>query len=130
MTVHLLNSAMMPNLSGTYESKEIDAPLFASQVKLHMDAGNLVSYIGYPETAELLSELCDRKIEVSRAQTHIEDGDILLIAKLKHRVVNPRDKGKLKPTIDDFEFARANYTRGEWRNVDDPRNTQMGRNMA
>ena len=109
--VHLLNSAYMPTANGIYESTEIDAQLFTSIVQHNFDKGTLVSYIGYEATAKLLSELCDRDIPVRREKTIINDGDYLLIAKLKYRVKNPNEKRHIKPQLEDFDFRHVNFRR-------------------
>lgn len=107
---HLLNSAMMPAAEGRYQSNEVTAKQFAAEVNRANRDDQLVSYIGYPETAELLSELCNCEIPVSRDQTEIRDGDVLLVAKLKYRV-NPTQKGTVKPGIKDFEFRVVHYSK-------------------
>jgi hypothetical protein len=97
----LLNSAMMPNLDCVYDCRSCGPYEFAR----YLQAGPFESYIGYPETARILEELSGVKIPISRAQTTVEPGDTLLIARLKYRLGNPADKGKTTHTLDDFEFA-------------------------
>ena len=108
--VHLLNAAMMPAHTGVYQSWEIDATEFATRVRQAFMQKNLKSYIGYPETAQILTDFCNVEIPINRAETKIEHGDTLLIAKLKYRVNNPRTKGEpLNLTIEDFEFRVVEF---------------------
>jgi len=110
---HLINTAMMPNANGLYASQSVSKKEFATYVKLAHAEDELQSYIGYPETAALLSDLCGVPIPTNRAETKIQNGDRLLVAKLIYRVQNPKDKGRIKPTIDDFEFRVVDYFRGD-----------------
>ena len=110
---HLLNSAMMPAADGLYQSRSLNASEFAEHVRLAHQQDKLISYIGYPETAELLSELCKIEIPVNRTETLIANDEFLLIAKLKYRVNDPKAKGKIKPTIEDFEFRLVLYNTGK-----------------
>ena len=107
-TVHLLNAAVMPASNGIYTSRPVQAFEFSNIAACAHKDGNLVSYVGYPETAEILSDLCKFPIPVNRAETVIEPGDLLLVAKLTYRP-NATDKGKLKPKIDDFEFRVVEF---------------------
>ena len=101
---HLLNAAFMPASDGLYDSRSLDATEFATRVRQAHLSGELVSYIGYPETAELLSEFCKVQIPTNRSETTIKDNDVLLTAKLRYRVNDPKAKGTIKPSIEDFEF--------------------------
>lgn len=101
----LLNSAMMP-AEGTYRLKRVSSKAFASI----LCSEPFESYIGYPDTAQTIEGMAGVKIPLSRQQTTIEDGDTLLICKLKYRLTNPADKGKFTPSIDDFEFFICNYS--------------------
>ena len=114
MTVHLLNTAMMPAANGTYTSVGITGSDFATRAVEAYDAGTLVSYIGYASTAELLSDLVGFEIRENRAETRLEDGDMLLIARLKYRL-GERLKADVKPTLDDLEFRVVYYS--ENRNI-------------
>jgi len=109
MTVHLLNAAVMPAATGIYTSSTITKEAFANEVKAAMNTKCLVSYIGYPETAKLLTELCGVEIPINRTETILKDRDIILIAKLIYRVKQPGQKGQVAPTLDDFEFRKVTY---------------------
>ena len=113
MTVRLLNAAVMPR-PGRYELWRLTPAKFASLVAQHRP----ISYIGYPACAELLSDLCHCEILLNRESTPMEDGDSMLIARLKYRVRNPAAKGQVRATVDDYEFFEGvfsthagNYTR-------------------
>ena len=104
-TYKLLNSAMMPQ-AGTYEMKEIS---FEEFKKIISDKSiEIDSYIGYPQNIQLIKNWTGREIELNRSQTKLEDGDEMLVMKLKYRVVNPSEKGK-EVNEDDFEFFRIKY---------------------
>lgn len=99
MTVRLLNAAVMPR-PGRYDLWPLTPFQFASLVAKYRP----ISYIGYPACAELLSDLCHCEIVLNRESTPVEDGDHLLIARLKYRVGNPVAKGQVRATLDDYEF--------------------------
>lgn len=88
----LLNSAMMP-APGNYRLRELSAGEFGAAVKAAHDGGTLVSYIGYPQTADLISSVAGVPVPLNRAETDVADGDVLLIARLKYRVGDPATKG-------------------------------------
>jgi prepilin-type N-terminal cleavage/methylation domain-containing protein len=107
MRVLLLNSAVMTK-EGEYKAKKISFEEFKRELKRAIEAGTLESYIGYQETAEVLAEATQVKIPVNRGMANIQDGDVMLVAKLTRRV-NPTDKGNVKPSIEDFEFMKVEY---------------------
>ena len=109
MTVRLLNAAVMP-VAGDYRIRQVSAIRFAQLVRQHAAAKTLVSYVGYPECARLLEELCEVPIELNRSITEVRDGDTLLIARLVYRVANPVAKGQVKATLADYEFFQADYS--------------------
>lgn len=102
----LMNSAMMPR-PGRYDYRTLSPQEFGRLVQDAHKAGSLISYIGYEQTARLIERLAGVPIPISREQTPVEDGDILLIAKLRYRVADPRSKGD--PVVEDFEFGAASY---------------------
>lgn len=120
MKVLLLNSTMMPNPNGTYISKEISAEELGIHVRMAINEETeevFESYIGYEETADLLSQLCKTPISVCREQAEVGNNDVMLVAKLKSRVKSS-DKGEIKPTIDDFEFRKVLFEGDEVSNED------------
>jgi len=111
MTYHLLNAAMMPQ-AGNYKMSQLTPQQFAYHARKANGEHTLKSYIGYPSTAKILSELTGFDIPVNRDQTRLQNGDVLLIAKLKYRVQNAALKktDAVDPTIDDFEFYFASFS--------------------
>lgn len=104
--VRLMNSAMMP-ADGHYRKLVIPDDIFVREFKHYTEQEKYgwESYIGYPETARVLSALLGVDVPVSRAETVLDCGDVMLVARLKYRV-NPADKAtNRKQTVDDFEFS-------------------------
>ena len=101
--VILLNSAVMPT-EGTYTLKRISKETFRDALQEAAATGDFQSYIGYPETARLIEQLSGVKIEVSRAQTELTKGDVLLIVKLHHRIQVLPKLNTYQPALDDLEF--------------------------
>lgn len=106
MTTRLMNSAMMP-APGHYELHQITPEEFSQRLCEDLDAGVLRSYIGYPQTADLIKSMTGRTIDVNRDLTDVVDGDTLLIIKLNYRVADPKKKGQ--QVKEDFEFFVATY---------------------
>ena len=104
----LLNAAVMPN-EGHYTLKRISQPKFRTLLRDAAETHNFQSYIGYPETARLIEDLTGVEIAISREQATLDTGDVILIAKLRHRVADPSTKTTLAPSIDDFEFYRCDW---------------------
>ena len=104
----LLNSAVMPN-EGVYTLKQISEATFQKLLQEAAATDNFKSYIGYPQTAQLIEQITGIAVEVSREQASLTPGDIMLILKLRHRVANPADKETLQLSIDDFEFYRCDW---------------------
>ena len=104
--MHLMNSAMMP-IDGHYAKRTLTAQEF-----VQMFRGPWKSYIGYPDTANFLSELTGTKIPVSRAETNLESGDHMLVARLKYRAGNPATKKDVKKLAEeDFEFSLIEFSK-------------------
>ena len=102
----------MPAADGTYQSKSLTREEFATRAREANEKGVLISYIGYKQTAELLSNLCGFEVRENRKETLIEDGDKLLIARIKYRLANHPGQDA-KPSIDDLEFREVHYSAGE-----------------
>lgn len=105
----LMNSAMMPQ-EGVYIAKKISVDDAREIFRRHCAV--FESYIGYPETAQFLSEIFGVSVPVSRAETKLEDGDEIIVCKLKYRLSDPNQKGRIAPTRDDFEFWYVQYKSG------------------
>jgi hypothetical protein len=104
MTARLLNAAVMPR-PGRYDLQPLAPQQFAQRVR----ALRPVSYIGYPAAAAMLESLCGLPVPVCRESTPVEDGDILLVARLRYRVGNPAAKGHVVAGVDDYEFFECLY---------------------
>ncbi len=100
----LMNSAMMPT-DGDYRRRSISRSEFAALLR----AQPFRSFVGYPETAAVIEQIAGVKVPLSRDETTLGDGDVMLVAKLKYRVGDPGRKGTLRPTADDFEFLRIDF---------------------
>lgn len=103
--IKLLNSAMMP-VEGVYKLQRISPEDFSSILR----SEEYQSYIGYPDTARMIEEIAKVSVPLSREQTTVQDGDILLICRLKYRLQDPAAKGKFTPSVNDFEFFRCEYS--------------------
>ncbi|MDE0012278.1 MAG: DUF1874 domain-containing protein [Candidatus Poribacteria bacterium] len=104
----LLNSAVMPD-EGVYTLKQITETTFTKELRDAAASGNFKSYIGYPETAQLIAQITGVVVEVSREQATLMAGDTILIVKLRQRVTNPAHKETLQLSIEDFEFFRCDW---------------------
>jgi len=103
-----MNSAMMPQ-EGTYTQKIVLKGEFKREFLKFVNFG-FESYIGYPETARILSEFLGQPVPVSRKETKLADGDIILVARLEYRLQNPHEKAENRSkTIDDFIFSIVYY---------------------
>jgi STIV B116-like len=103
--IRLLNAAVMP-VPGTYRL----APMTPEQFAAALRAGGWTSYVGYPEASRLLEELSGVPIPLNRGSTPVDDGDTLLIARLRYRVGNPATKGQFKAEIADYEFFKCEFS--------------------
>ena len=65
------------------------------------------SYVGYPETASYMAKILGVGVPVNREQAVLEDGDVVLVCKLAHRVQDPTTKGKFTP--DQYEWWVVYY---------------------
>ncbi|MCS7215989.1 MAG: YddF family protein [Candidatus Micrarchaeota archaeon] len=108
MKVKLLNSAMMPN-EGIYVLKRITKEQFCKELIEAYQQNRLESYIGYQDNIDLIAKWTGVIIPFSRETASTEDGDVLLIMKLKKRMGDPSMKGKLMFSDEDFEFFKAEY---------------------
>lgn len=90
----LVNSAVMPTPGLTYYPTVLERPAFCSMVMRAAKQGVLISHIGYPQTAEFISQLTGVVIPVNRDPVVAQRGDVLLICKLTYRVGDPVTKGR------------------------------------
>lgn len=105
--IRLLNSAVMP-APGTYTLEAVEFWAFIRELQLAREGGELMSYLGYPQNAELLAGACGFPIPLSRESTEVEEGDTLLIMRLRYRVQDPTRKGQ-PVAPEDFEYFRCEY---------------------
>lgn len=114
MTTRLLNAAVMPR-PGTYTLHALTAAEYAAAVISAYAAGDVRSYIGYDAAADVIERLTGIRPDVTRETTPVEDGDLLLIARLRQRVQSqdPRHKaamGRLQNDPDAYEFFACAYS--------------------
>ena len=100
----LMNSAMMPNLNGTYDVTELTHQQFCD--RLHL-ATEIQSYIGYPQNAELIKKWTGIEVEVNRDQVELVGGEQILVMVLKFRP-EVAEKGKLVHPSD-FNYALVKF---------------------
>lgn len=106
--VKLTNSAVMPQ-HGVYRARQITKEEFVSLVQRAHAEGTLESYIGYPQNVELIRKWAGVDVALNRAETRLEDGDVMLVMKLRYRVADPSAKGA-PVGEDDFEFYVVEYS--------------------
>jgi hypothetical protein len=98
-------------VQGTYIIKKVPKETFILLVNLFYRSGRLKSYLGYSQNKELLREWAGVDVEINRSELgELEDGDILLIMRLKYRVKDPSMKGQ-EVGVDDFEFFVSIYSK-------------------
>jgi hypothetical protein len=104
----LMNSAMIP-CEGKYEAKRVDISDVVELMKKY-DLSEIKSYVGYVETAQYMSKVLGIEVAVSREQTSLKNGDVMVVCKLKYRLQNPAVKGSFVPTDEDYEWWIIKYT--------------------
>ena len=87
---------------GHYKCKAITHTQFCELIWDADQTQTLDHYIGYPQNCHLLQRWLDLPFEPNRGSTTLEDGDQMVIMRLKYRP-NPEDKGK-EVKESDFEF--------------------------
>lgn len=80
-------------------------------VKLIQLAKKIESYIGHKSTAELLSKLSGREIQVNRGEYQPSDMDVALIARLRKRQQTPGDVAVAPDDLELLEFFLVNYAK-------------------
>ncbi|MEM2144440.1 MAG: DUF1874 domain-containing protein [Candidatus Jordarchaeaceae archaeon] len=108
MRVKLMNSSMMPH-EGIYVTKKITKDRFCEELKKAYTNGILDSYIGYPNNVKLIKEWTGINVPLSRDTTILEDGDVMIVMKLKGRLPDPNMKGSTTFAEEDFEFFYVQY---------------------
>ena len=124
MTVHLLNSAVMPQ-AGFYELQEIDASEFATLVQEAHEKGHLQHHISFLDrtTLAFLERLTGIHLE-KRHWHHsitynfeITDGDTFLVMSFKYRII-PHHRRSDGPRLSDFEFYKGSYAEDQATSTD------------
>ena len=95
--IRLINSAMTPAPRFTYMYESLSAEGFFDIIKNN----EVDSYIGYQPNLDLIEEKTGVALQLCTDQTPVEEGDILLIMKLRYRT---RTKGA-PVKFEDFEFG-------------------------
>ena len=104
----LMNSAVITK-SGTYVAIEITPDEARDIVRKSQELGReIISYVGYEQTAEYMSKTLGIDVPLNRGQVDLQKGDIMLVCKLKYRVANPATKGA-PVSEDDFEWMKVVY---------------------
>ncbi len=100
----LLNSAIC-HFEGVYRVRKATPEEIKEVYERAKKEGRKVeSYIGYPDTAQILYNILGDEVEVNRGEFTWEKEDIAIVVRLKYRVQNPKEKGKFDPRPEDFEF--------------------------
>ena len=84
MTIHLTNSAVMTR-PGVYTCKELSAQQFYGEISGAWHLGTLKTYIGYTQNRDLIRRNTGLNFPLSRAETILEPGDVILAMVLKYR---------------------------------------------
>jgi hypothetical protein len=95
MTKYLLNSAVLTSFGLFYYS-----PITPEEAReWYRDGAGVISTIGYPETAEALSQLLGRPVAVNRVTISMQEGDEALVFRLVLPAgsprIDPKDKGQI-----------------------------------
>ena len=105
--IHVMNAAIMPAI-GCYNLIGITEGGFMRAIKTAHRSGNLSSSIGYQQNADYIKKRTGINLPITRAETTIQDGDKLLIMKLRYRV-DGLPKGA-PVDENDFEFFWCEFT--------------------
>jgi hypothetical protein len=107
---YLLNSAVITS-PGSYEYRLVSA----DQAREWAGEGDVLSTIGYAQTAEALAQILDQKVEVNRIQIKMALGDEALVFRLVFPAgaprINPGDKGRLAQAVIDGRYEIGMLTR-------------------
>ena len=109
--IHLMNSAMMPE-EGVYYCKKVSSEKIRDLflIRCGQKREPYKSYIGYPNSAAVLSELLGVEIPLSRERTVLEDGETAFAMRLRYRVA-PASKAMNKhgEKLEDYDFFVIRY---------------------
>jgi len=99
----LLNSCICHN-EGKYNVKKATPEEVSMLYNRLKKERKVVSYIGYPDTAKVLSKVINDEVELNRAEFEWKTGDIGIVIRLKYRLNDPKMKGKTRVSEEDFEY--------------------------
>ncbi|MBK7477749.1 MAG: DUF1874 domain-containing protein [Haliscomenobacter sp.] len=105
MTVHLMNSAVMPR-PGVYTCARISEGEFFDAIVDAYHSLKLKNYIGYPQNQQYIKECTGITLLLSREETYLENGDQLLVMRLRYRTDGLKGR-EIDPK--DFEFFLVTY---------------------
>lgn len=107
--LHLMNSLTFPrNADGLTLSAERISPLEAKKF-FQVWKDDYKSYIGYPDTALMLSRVLESNILLSRDDTIVKHGDMILAVRLIYRVhpKNKKFRASEKTDAKNYEFYKV-----------------------
>ncbi len=102
-----LNALVPPKPRGLMVVEEIP---FDTVKEIVSGAKEIVSFIGHPATAELLSKNLGVEIPVNRGMFVPERGDVAIVVRLKRRL--PMSGGDVDVDVSDLEFLYVEYQVG------------------
>lgn len=104
----ILNSCVMLQ-DGVYTKKTISKE-DAKKLFL-MYKTDYISYIGYPNSCKILSNLFETQINLNRDKTIIKNGDIILAVSLNYRLLDANSKNQRKhgDEIEDYTFSKITF---------------------
>ena len=105
--IRLMNSAMMPK-AGKYDCHEITMSEFIDFIKKAAPA-EMDCCLGYQNAIDKVAKWTGKQFQISRKLTTVENGDIMLIMKLKYRISDPKSKATLTTNDEDYEFFKTTY---------------------
>ncbi|MDW8293255.1 MAG: DUF1874 domain-containing protein [Anaerolineae bacterium] len=101
----LLNSAVMPK-PGHYYVVPLTVAEFAARLR-----EGFTSYVGYPATADHISQVAGVRVPLSRDPVDLQHGDQALVCRLKYRLADPTQKANkdFVPSAEDYEYLLVTY---------------------
>ena len=94
--------------AGNYECDEITHQVFCDILKTHHAHGDIESFIGYLQNANLIKQWTGIQVQLNRSDIQLDDEDRMLVMKLKYRIGEPTSKGAIvNPS--DFQFFLICY---------------------
>ncbi|MEM4202622.1 MAG: DUF1874 domain-containing protein [Candidatus Methanomethylicaceae archaeon] len=102
----LMNSAMMPSPNFVYQPRLLSQEEFVQLLQEAQRSGQLESYIGYETTASHIAKISGVSVSVNRAETQVQEGDVMLVCKLRYRLPSPSQKAnpQAQAAISDEDF--------------------------